>query len=95
MKTLPKLITGKVSLYTVKAYQNFTSAGGWTSETRSSDLRLVSSASMAGPRHLSDVEEGHTVPVSTTWTMVDGALYWPEIHQDFHDGLTSAALVRR
>ena len=63
--------------------------------TRSSDLRLVSSASMARPRHPSDVEEGHTVPGSTIWTMVDGALYWSKIHQDFHDGLTSAALVQR
>ena len=50
---------------------------------------------MTRPRHPSDVEEGHTVPVSTIWTMVDGALYWSEIHQDFRDGLTSADPVRR
>ena len=27
--------------------------------------------------------------------MVDGALYWSDIQQDFHDGPTSAPLVRR
>ena len=75
----------------MKAYQNFTSVGGWTSGTRSSNLRRVVGVHGEAPVIPPTLKRVTAIQVPTIWTMVDGALYWSE----FHDGPTSAARVRR